>query len=151
MNCEAVMAPVKTQLYVEDPAGPAIDFMVEKHMGLVPVVDRENHFVGLISGDRLTHFMLPPSLMMVKGAKRMSYLNEGREEIQERLDAIRAKPLGDLVDRDVKTTKPATPLADALLMITEKQFVVPVVDDDGKLVGAISFFSMLHWLREVET
>lgn len=151
MDCETVMAPVKTQLYVEDPAGPAIDFMVEKHMGLVPVVDRENRFVGMISGDRLTHFLLPRALMMMPGAKRMSYLNECREEIQERVEAIRAKPLAELVDRNVETVRADTPLTDVLKMITEKQFVVPVVDDDGKLIGAISFFSVLHWLREAES
>ena len=34
------------------------------------------------------------------------------------------------------------------MMICGKQFVVPVIDDDRKLVGAISFFSLLHWLGE---
>ena len=35
----------------------------------------------------------------------------------------------------------------ALVLISGKQFVVPVVDDEQKLVGAISFFSVLHGLR----
>ena len=34
------------------------------------------------------------------------------------------------------------------MMIKEKQYVVPVVDDKRKLVGAISFFSVLYGLRE---
>lgn len=148
MQCGVIMAPVKVQLYAEDPAGDAIDFMVEKHMGLVPVVDRQERFVGLISGDRLMRFMLPAMLMMMRGHQRMSYLNESREEFQERLDELRARPLGELVDRSAVTVHPETPLVDALQVISQKQFVVPVVDGAGKLVGAISFFSLLHWLRE---
>ena len=35
----------------------------------------------------------------------------------------------------------------ALNLLSEKQFVVPVVDDDGKLVGAISFFSVLRAVK----
>ncbi|MBL6988225.1 MAG: CBS domain-containing protein [Bacteriovoracaceae bacterium] len=149
MDCGTVMAPVKTQLYAEDPAGQAIDFMCDKHMGLVPVVDHKNTFVGMISGDRLMHLMLPGSLMAMQGKKRVSYLNESREEFQERLDALRARPLGELVDRiNLNVVKKNTPLSDALMLISEKQFVVPVVDDDDKLLGAISFFTILHWIKK---
>jgi len=148
MKCGTVMAPVKTKLFAEDPAGPTIDFMVERHMGLVPVVDKDNRFVGLISGDRLMHFMLPHSVMMMRGKKRVGYLHESREELQERLEDLRGRTLGDLVDRNVKTATPDTPLAEVVMLISEEQFVVPVLDDDKKLVGAVSFFSVLHWLRE---
>jgi CBS domain-containing protein len=145
------MAPVTVKLYAEDPAGPAIDFMKERHMGLVPVVDKHNRFVGMVSGDRLMHFMLPKALMMLKGKKRMGYLHESREELQERLDELRSRTLGDLVDRDVKAVSPDTPLSEVALLITEKQFVVPVVEADGQLIGAVSFFSVLHWLGQEDT
>ena len=150
MDIRTVMAPIKTALYADDPAATAIDFMVEKHMGLVPVVDRDNKFVGMLSGDRLMHFMLPQSLMMIRGAKRMSYLRESREDLQDRLDDLRAKTIGDLIDPHAKTVPPDAPLVDALMLITEKQFVVPVVDEENHLLGAISFFSLLHALRDAE-
>ena len=150
MDCSVVMAPVITRLYAEDPVGPALDFMMENHMGLVPVVDRGNKFVGLISGERFMHHLLPHSLMMMRGAKRLSFLQECPEELQERLNILRKQTLGELVDRGVHIAHPATPLADVMKLISEKQFVVPVVEADGTLLGAISFFSLLHWLKSEE-
>ena len=159
MDCKTVMAPIKTSLHAEDPAGAAIDFMVEKHMGLVPVTERDGTFAGLISGDSLIKFLLPKSLTSMAGGgglmqrgfevlKHASYLNESACEMQTRLDELRERPIGEMVDRDVQTAKPDTPLIDALMMIKDKQFVVPVVDDDNKLLGAISFFSVLYGLSE---
>lgn len=148
MDCKAVMAPIKTSLYADELAGPTIDFMVEKHMGLVPVIERDGRFAGLISGDSLMEFMLPKSLAAMQTATNVRYLDETPEEMLERLNAIRNQPVGDLIDRDVETTSPDTPLIEALMLIKNKQYVVPVVDDDNMLLGAISFFSVLYALNE---
>jgi len=59
MECREIMHPIETVLYAENPASTAIDFMWDKRSGLVPVVDRNEVFIGLLSGDRLIHFMLP--------------------------------------------------------------------------------------------
>lgn len=148
MDCKTMMAPIKTSLFADEPAGTAIDFMVEKHMGLVPVTERDGTFAGLISGDSLMQFMLPKALSFVSRVTGASYLDETAEEMQERLEAVREKTIGDLADKNVKAVHPDTPLIDALMLITGKQYVVPVVDDDNKLLGAISFFSVLYGLRE---
>jgi len=159
MDCNAVMAPIKVSLYTDELARDVIAFMVEKHMGLVPVTERDGTFAGLISGDSLIKFLLPKSLTSMAGGgglmqrgfkvhKRASYLNESAGEMQERLDELRERPIGEMIDRDIEVAKPDTPLIDALMMIKDKQFVVPVVDDENKLVGAISFFSVLYGLSE---
>lgn len=157
MDCKTVMAPIKISLYTDELAADVIDFMVEKHMGLVPVIERDGTFAGLISGDSLMKFLLPRSLSSMGGGlfhrgfkihKRASYLDETAEEMQARLDELRARPIGEMLDRKVKVAHPDTPLIDALMMIKDKQYVVPVVDSDKKLVGAISFFSVLYGLRD---
>lgn len=142
------MAPIKTSLYADELAGAVIDFMVEKHMGLVPVIERDGKFAGLISGDSLMEHMLPRALTAMPSLKNVSYLDETAGEMLERLDVIRHQTIGELVDRDVETTGPETPLIDALMLIKNKQYVVPVIDDDGMLLGAISFFSVLYALNE---
>lgn len=152
MDCKTMMAPIKTSLFADEPAGKAIDFMVEKHMGLVPVTERDGTFAGMISGDSLMHFMVPKAVSVMsrikRGMKHASYLDESAEEMQERLEAVRRKTIGELADRHVKTVNPDTPLIDALMLITNKQYVVPVVDEGNRLLGAISFFSVLYGLRE---
>ncbi|MBL6934683.1 MAG: CBS domain-containing protein [Alphaproteobacteria bacterium] len=152
MDCRTMMAPIKTSLFADEPAARAIDFMVEKHMGLVPVTERDGTFAGLISGDSLMGFMLPKTISIMSRVERAmshaSYLDESAEEMQERLVSVRGKTIGELVDRQVRTVTPDTPLIDALMLITGKQYVVPVVDEENKLLGAISFFSVLYGLHE---
>ncbi len=148
MDCKTVMGPVAVPLYADDPASSAIDFMREKRSGLVPVVDREGTFVGLLSGDRMMHFMIPASIHMMRGKKRASYLQESPAELQSRLDSLRNQTIRDLIDPDVKVAHEDTPFIDAMLLISEKQFVVPVLDKNDKLVGAISFFTLLHFLSD---
>jgi CBS-domain-containing membrane protein len=152
MDCKTMMAPIKTCLFADEPAGTAIDFMVEKHMGLVPVTERDGTFAGLISGDGLMHGLLPKSISTFSrgksAIKSASYLDETAEEMRERFEVVRENAIGDMVDRNVKTVRPDTPLIDALMLITSKQYVVPVVDENNQLLGAISFFSVLYGLRE---
>lgn len=142
------MHPIEIRLYADDIASTAIDFMVEKHMGLVPVVDRNEVFVGLLSGDRLMHFMLPKTVSMMRGQKYASFIRESREELRERLDELRQRPIGELVDVNVKVAYPDTGLTDALINLSEKQHVVPIVErETRRLVGAISFFTVLNVLE----
>lgn len=149
MECRHVMRPIHTRLFADDPAGMAIDFMRAKHMGLVPVVDRDAVFVGLLSGDRLMHFMLPTAVAMMRGKKYASYVRESAEDLRERVADVRTRRIGDLVDRDVAVAYPDTGLVDAMILLSEKQFVVPVVARGSrKLLGAISFFTVLDALEE---
>lgn len=149
MECQKIMTPVKTSLFAEDPASTAIDFMIEKHMGLVPVVDKDGVFVGLLSGDRLMHFMLPRTVSMMRGKKYAGFVRESREELKERLDELRHRTIGELVDRFASVAYPDTGLTDAMIMLSEKQNVVPIVErETKKLIGAISFFTILNKIEE---
>lgn len=154
MDCKTVMAPIKVSLYSDEPVGDVVDFMVEKHMGLVPVTHRDGTFAGMISGDHLMKYMLPRVLSTVgTGVHRAtmhaaSYLDESATEMQERLDDLRAMTVGEVLEHDIQTVGPDTPLIDALMKIKGKQYVVPVVDADNVLLGAISFFSVLYALRQ---
>ena len=146
MECRDVMRSIETRLYADEPAAKAIDFMARTHMGLVPVVDREDRFVGLVSGDRLMHLMLPHAVTMMRGEKRIGYLRESRAELRERLDAVRGRTIADVMEQRVETVRPETGLVEAMLLMSNRQYVVPVVDADGALAGAISFFSVLKAL-----
>lgn len=154
MDCKSVMAPIKVRLFADEPVGDVIDFMVNKHMGLVPVTNRDGTFAGMVSGDHLMKFLLPKVLSTVgTGVHRAtmaaaSYLDESATEMQERLDDLRTRSVGEVLEHGVETVTPDTPLIDALMKIKGKQYVVPVVDGENMLLGAISFFSVLYALRE---
>lgn len=149
LDCGSIMRPITTTLCLDDPVGAAVEFMCAHHMGLVPVVDGEGRFAGLLGGNRLMHFLLPKHLTMVRGLDRMSYLRESREELRERLDTIAALPIRAVIDPQAKVVYPDTPLIEAQKLLAGTQFVVPVVDKtSGQLLGALSFFTLLQALRE---
>ena len=86
---------------------------------------------------------------MMRGKKYATYLRESREELRERMEELRQRSIGELVDRNVTVVYPDTGLIDAMLLISEKQYMVPIVErETNKLVGAISFFTILKALRE---
>jgi CBS domain-containing protein len=152
MDCQSIMRRTATPLYDDAPLSTAIDFMVEKHMGLVPVVDRNEAFVGQLSGDRLMRAMLPKAFTYVRGVDNVSYVRESREELRERLDELRNNPVGSIIDRNVTVVHPDTSITEAVLLMSKNQNVIPVVEEGTeKLLGAISFFTVLEALMEIES
>ena len=148
MDCRVCMSPLTTPLYIDQSTGTVIDFMRKHQLELVPIVDRDNKFAGVVSTERLMRMMLPKSIGMMRGIKHASYLRESGKEIQARMDDIRSQVIGDLLDPYAQTVHPDAPLADALILISNRQYIVPVVDDDSRLVGAISYFSIMHAVDE---
>ena len=144
MDCRICMSPLTTPLYTDQSAGTVIDFMRKHHLEFVPIVDRDNKFAGLVSTEKLMRMLLPKSIGMMRGIKHASYLRESAEELQARMNDIRSLLIGDLLDPYAQTVHPEASLVDALMVISNRQYIVPVVDDDGLLVGAISYFSIMH-------
>lgn len=144
MDCRKYMSPVATSIYSDQPAAIIIDFMRSHHMEWVPIVDRDEKFVGLVSTEKLMRLLLPKSIGMIRGLKHASYLRESAQELNQRMNNIRQMLVSDLVDTHALTVRPDAGLVDALMVISERQYVVPVVDEDRKLVGAISYFSIMH-------
>lgn len=152
LDCGSIMRPMKQSLHQDEPTQTAIQFMLKNHMGLVPVVDAEERFVGLMSGDRLMHFLLPKQLTMVRGLDRMSFLRESKEELNERLGEIAILQIREVMDTRAQVVHPDTPLIEAQKILAGTQFVVPVVErESGKLLGAISFFTVISMLQGVES
>ena len=148
LDCASIMRPIAQTLSVDDPLRLAVDFMLDSHMGLVPVVDANGGFAGLLGGDRVMHFLLPKQLTMVRGLDRMSYLRESRDELRDRLAEIGDLPLREVISRQVEVAYPDSPLTQAQHILAGNQHVVPVVDrETHKLLGAISFFTILAALK----
>ena len=144
MDCRICMSPLTTPLYTDQSAGTVIDFMRKHHLESVPIVDRDNKFAGLVSTEKLMRMLLPKSIGMMRSIKHASYLRESAEDLQARMDDIRSQLIGDLLDPHAQTVHPDASLVDALMVISNRQYIVPVVDDDGLLIGAISYFSIMH-------
>ena len=151
LTCGALMRPIRTWLHQDDKVKSALDFMMEQHMGLLPVVDNGHRLVGLISADRLVKYLLPKHLAIVRGLDRMSYLRETTEELRERLDDILDLPISEVMDKRARSVKEEDALIQAQVIIARGQYVVPVVDQETEVLkGALSAFTIFAHLRGEE-
>ena len=134
-----------THLYVDSTVQEAIDLLVEHHMYNVPVVDRDEVFVGEISARRLMGLLLPVSLSMEQGLKQTSFMRESLADIKRRLDAVKNHPIAPYVATDITVVYPDSPLIDALMLLFHKYIRIPVVDrNNGRLLGGISLITLLR-------
>lgn len=100
-----------------------------EHIRHVPVEDDGHHLVGLVTHRTLLRLMA-----------------------QGRLDPPRPIPVSEIMHRDLVTASPETSTVDAIdLMREHKIGCLPVVDDEGRLVGIITerdFMAMAGQLLE---
>ena len=91
--------------------GQALDIMAEYHIGGIPVVDEDNHLVGIVTNRDL--------------------------RLERRLD----RPVDDVMSKEnLVTTHQQTDLAAAAKILQENKIEkLPVVDKDNRLVGLITY------------
>jgi CBS domain-containing protein len=151
VQCSAIMHTPPTHLYLESTVHEAIELLIEHHMYNVPVVDRNELFVGEISVRRLIGLLLPVSLRMEQGLKNTSFMRETLGDIRQRLAAVSNNPIEPYIATDITVVYPDSPLIDALMLLYHKYIRIPVVSrSDGRLVGAISLITLLRSLEEAD-
>ncbi len=114
--------------------------MGAKDISGVPVVDDENHVVGIIT--ELDLIVRNTRLEMPRFIEVMDWGRiplERPRHAQERLQHMLGTQAVDIMTGKVETVGPETSVEDlAELMVKHRVNPVPVVDADGKLIGIVS-------------
>lgn len=116
-----------------DPIATAANFMLANGVSGLPVVDNQNHVLGIITEhDFLTHddhVHIPSYLNFLMGVERTDNMpNE-----------IKKITVGDLMTSAVITILPEASIVEAATILSrDKINPLPVVDGDGFLQGIIS-------------
>jgi CBS domain-containing protein len=141
-----------TRLYLHNTVREAIDLLIEQHMYNLPVVDKDEVFVGEISTKRLTGLLLPASLSMKHGLEHAGFMRDNLEDLRERLAKVNSHTIEQYIAKDITVVYPDSPLMDALLLLYHKFIRIPVVERDSRrLVGGISFITVLRALEPEHT
>jgi len=116
--CDAEVAAVSLQASVAD----AIRTMLERHVGAVAIIDGEQRVAGIFTErDVLRKFAL-----------------SGRDPEKT--------PVRELMTSAVEMATVETGSSEALVTMVERHFRhLPVVDNDGKLLGMLSIRNLLQW------
>lgn len=111
---------------------------IEKNISGVPVVDEQNHVIGVISEGDLVYQQKPLAkpifINLFDGILQID-----RKEFVEGLNKMAAYKVSQLMTKDVITAYEDTPVEEiADLMINKKINRLPIVDDEGHLQGLVT-------------
>ncbi|MEV4702856.1 CBS domain-containing protein [Actinoplanes sp. NPDC049316] len=117
---------------VDTPYREAVDLVMGRHVDALPVVDEQDHVVGVVSEADLLH------KIERSGVDDRPRLFESRRHREERAKAA-AHTAGMLMTSPAVTVPAGTPIAAAArLMVAVGVEHLPVIDDRGHLAGIVS-------------
>jgi CBS domain-containing protein len=135
----------------DDDVESVIRVLREHELPGVPVVDGSGTLVGIITENDLilrdeeADLHLPHHLDIMGG---VIYL-ESMKHFEERIKKAFASKAEDMMTPDPTTITPDAPVEDAAKLIAEhKHNRLPVVDDDGRLVGVVTRLDVLDAITE---
>jgi len=120
----------------------AIYLMEQAGLSTLPVVDEEGKLVGVITEHDLIHAALPEYFEMLHSISFLPNLNQ----VQKRLREMAFKPVSDYMKEALSVRLDDEDLHIADLLIRKRLKQIPVVDEEGKLVGVIRRIDILSRL-----
>ncbi len=139
MQIKDVMSKNVITVSTDDPVEKCAKLLQEKNISGLPVVDKEGRLVGMITeGDlirRASRIEAPGYLEILGG---LIYLGSPKKFVDE-LQRAMTLEVGKMMSKNVITVNPGENLEKAAtLMVNNNVNRLPVVDDDGALIGIVS-------------
>lgn len=141
MKCKHYMLSAPTYVLDTAPLSEALSIMIRKHMQDLMVVNDQGEFLGTITSFAFSKMLLPPEPQLPDDAE-----NESAEDVDNRLIPHLHRKVGDFAGQHPSVEAEA-PLSEALKLLSEGYLRLPVVDQDRKLVGALSSLTILRRFR----
>ena len=131
---------------VDDTIEYTIKFMCKREMGVLPVVDRENKFLGTIYGLNIFKDILPEQYGFMDANKIFHEINNAAENLGE----IKNRKVKDYMHTKTKTVKEKDNMNKATnVMLNNEESYLFVTNDKGYLRGFISRADLLLYLLNV--
>jgi len=130
------MTPSPVTVMPETTVAEAIDIVHQKGIRHLLVADQQNHLQGILSDRDL------------RSARPSSIARSGeRHRVEEQINNT---PVSVLMTRDCLTLNPNATLDDALLLFQSRKIgALPVVSDEGKVVGIFTTADLMNAYRRL--
>lgn len=146
MPCLAAIEKKMIQLSPDDDVESAIEKLKKAKVNAAPVVDEGGRLLGLFSFKGLMRNLVPVSVAMADGIK-IDIKVGAAPGVARRLANVKPLKVTEVMDRKVITVGPTEPLWEGVSLLTNHGGPLAVVDDDHRLLGIISYTSMLEQLE----
>ncbi len=118
--------------YADDSLAEAATRMAKRGIRHLPVVDGLRRVRGIVS-DRDIRETVARTLVDIEAAERSAY--------------VRSLRIGDVMAHNPRTVRADEPIAAAVRAFVDDRFgALPVVDEDDRLVGILSYIDLLRFL-----
>jgi len=150
MTTSTIMSRDVISLKPDDSIMSALKLMCTHSVHNLPVLDKNNNFLGLFSLRRLSRELLPKAAKLDENSLLMhiNFMPDGTDELLKRLHKIGRKPVSDLLEKSSKLRfcNPETTLPELLQLLFDSPTSLPVVVVEGKkkkLAGMVSNWDVL--------
>jgi len=148
MNVGDCMKQNVVSINVNDIIINAIRVTIDYHIGTLPVVDNQNKLVGLIQLSDLLDLAMPDFINLIDNIDFIH--NFGVLEGQKPAAEVLNQPVSNILGEAVSVVMTAGLLRAAAILHEHHLRDLPVVDQDGRLVGIASHVDigtalMSHW------
>lgn len=119
-------------------AAVVVRMLAENEVSSMPVIDERNQVVGFISdGDVMGAIAQHRAhTIFTGGDASMLYFDD--QSLEQRIEDLKDRCVMDFATRQVVCARPEQSIARVAALLAKKKFKkLPVVDDEGKLVGVI--------------
>lgn len=132
------ICPPTLTLPPEATVGEALSMMIQREVNHIPLCAADGRFLGLISSNAILRALIPASARVEHGVENLSFVGDALPMLLSHLHNNEGRPVLELADADVAAVRPGTPMMEAARQLSRTTAPLPVVGDDGRLLGMLS-------------
>jgi CBS-domain-containing membrane protein len=111
----------------------------------MPVLDKSGRLAGIVTQTDLVERDKPLHIPTVISLFDWVFYLESEKSFRDEVKRISARKVGEICTREVVTCGPDTPVDQiASLMVDNKAHLVPVVDDENKVLGVVARLDIIR-------
>ena len=147
-----------SSIMIEDPftcsqsntISDVVRMLAENEVTSMPVVDERKQVVGFISDGDIMEAIAQHRARTIFTGGDASMLYFDDQTLEQRIDGLKDRNVMDFATRKVVCARPEQSIARVADMLAKKKFKkLPVVDDEGKLVGVIRRSAITKYIFNV--
>lgn len=146
------VCPPTLTLPPEATVDQAMSLMIQRQVNHIPLCTADGRLAGVISSNAILRALLPASARVEGGVGDLNFVGDALPMLLDHLRRNAGRPASELVDASVQAVRQDTPLLEAANRLSHTSAPLPVIDEQGKLVGMLSRRILLtHLLHKSQT
>lgn len=140
------LGPKPLALPADTPVRAVLRAMIEHRINHVALVAGEGKFVGLASVVQALGKVVPASATAQHGLNDLAFVGDGLPMLLNHFRDLLDQPASVLMDPDAPVLPATTPLMEAALLLSRAPGPLPVLDENGVLLGILSQRALMQFL-----